>query len=57
MSSSDLWKMLYRSVENVIPTNIVNTVVDISVGCDVWQMKCYTYDMADGKAMYADNTT
>ena len=35
-------------------SNSVNNVDGISV---VWQMECQADDMADGKAMYVDDTT
>ena len=28
-----------------------------SVLCDVWKMECHIDDMADGKAMYTNDTT
>ena len=43
------------SVEDVIPSNIVNIVDDTSVVCDVWQMEDYRDYVADGKAMYKDD--
>ena len=45
------------SVENVILTIIVNTGDSTCVGCDMWQMECYADIMADGKALYTDDTT
>ena len=46
-----------RFVENAILTKIVNTVDGASVVCDVWQRECHAGNMADGKAMCADDTT
>ena len=41
-----------RSVENVIPTNIVNTADGPSDVFSIWQMECH----ADGKVVYAGDT-
>ena len=44
-------------MENVNLTNTVNTIDGTNAVCDVWQMECHADNMADGKAMCADNTT
>ena len=48
---------LINYVENVILTNIINTVDDTSVVHDVLQMEYHADYMADSKSMYADDAT